>query len=68
MTDEERILRYLIKGNHVDRMKQAGPINTSNELLDNPVVTLMKNITNNKNYSYVSVSNKGTKIRLGALK
>lgn len=68
MTDEERILRYLIKGDHVDRMIKAGPIDATNCTSDNQLIKLMKYLKDNKDFKYVSVSNRKTKIKLGALK
>lgn len=67
MTDEERILRYLIKGNHVDEMKKAGPINTDYDLTKNSTLTLLKKLTESKDIGFVKISNGRTKIKLGAM-
>src|SRR5699024_6436356 len=65
--DEERRLRYLIKGNHVDEMKKAGSIKTNNCDIDsNSPLNLLKKLTEKQDFGYLKIVNGNTKIKLGA--
>lgn len=69
MSDEEIILRYLIKGNHVDEMKKAGSLGMDNYSIgSNPTLTLLKKLMERKDIGYINISNGKTKIMLGANK
>lgn len=68
MSDEERILRYLIKGNHVDTMKKAGPIQTDYNIKEDSIVSIMKKLTEKNDVSYISLANGKRKIQLGVNK
>lgn len=66
MTDEERILRYLIKGNHVDRMKKAGSIKIDNDFINDSVLSLIKQLTEQNDLQFIKIANGKTKVKLGA--
>ncbi|TBL79853.1 pyruvate carboxylase subunit B [Paenibacillus thalictri] len=65
-TDEERLLRFMIKGSHVDEMKKAGPMNTQYHLLNDPITKIFESLTKSKDLGYVNIRSGSMKIKLGA--
>jgi oxaloacetate decarboxylase alpha subunit len=63
MTDEERLLRYSFKGTQVDEMIAAGPIKTEYSL-ENPLVELLKELTQRRKLARVSIETKGFRVEL----
>lgn len=67
-TDEERLLRYMIKGSHVDEMKKAGATNTDYNIMTDSISGIIKTIIDQKDFGYVQINNSALKLKLGAMK
>ncbi|MEV9640788.1 pyruvate carboxylase subunit B [Mammaliicoccus sciuri] len=67
-TDEERLLRFMIKGNHVNEMKKAGPINTGYNMTNDSISTIIKSIIDQKKFGYIQINSSALKLKLGAMK
>lgn len=68
MPDEEMLLRYIVKGNHVDELIKAGPISTEPYGESNVLTNIVNGITQNKNLKHVQINSDSMKLKLGALK
>ncbi|MEV9640781.1 pyruvate carboxylase subunit B [Mammaliicoccus sciuri] len=69
MTDEEMLLRYIVKGNHVDEMKKAGPISQEPYEVtpkNAPTITnILAQITKSKEMRYFHIKSDTIKLEIG---
>jgi len=63
MSDDERILRYMVPGDHVDNMFAAGPTRTEYSFA-HPLVRLLKTIENRPRKAHVSISHGNERVEL----
>lgn len=65
ITDEEMLLRYIVKGNHVDEMVKAGPIKKDPYEVSYKLTDIVKEITANKKLKYFNINSGSLKLEVG---
>lgn len=64
ISDDEFLLRILLPEEHVEATLAAGPINTSYPRGDKPVMALIQELAEHKDYNYIHVQKKGFSLTL----
>jgi oxaloacetate decarboxylase alpha subunit len=64
-SDDERLLRFCLAGNHVDEMLAAGPIQ-GNYTIHQPLTRLIKELTARSSFHYVRLEGRGIDLTLKA--